>query len=134
MDELIAHTHKRQERCKCPGLFMRSCRMSGQLGRSSLSLNRLLWLLMTECRGWLALSIICSSLSSVLISATVTRESSFIPTTEPARLISLSSLDVSFLYMLLPPANHSVKEETVNLRLVKHQQQFAADVERLQSP
>ncbi|KAI3355963.1 hypothetical protein L3Q82_017153 [Scortum barcoo] len=47
------------------------------------------------------------------------RESSFVPTTEPARLISLSSLDVSFLDMLpLPPAYHSVKEDTGNHRLV----------------
>ncbi|KAI3362646.1 hypothetical protein L3Q82_001630 [Scortum barcoo] len=35
-----------------------------------------------------------------------------VPTTEPARLISLSSLDVSFLDMLPPPAYYSVKEDT----------------------
>ena len=54
------------------------------------------------------------------------------PTTEPAYLISLSSLEVSFLYMLPPPAHHSV-EDAANHRLVKHPQQFAADVENLQS-
>ncbi|KAI3356719.1 hypothetical protein L3Q82_003307 [Scortum barcoo] len=85
-------------------------------------------------RGWLALSIISSSLSRVLDSATVTRESSFVPTTEPARLISLSSLDVSFFGYAAPPAHHSVKEDTGNHRLVKHLQKFAADVEGPQSP
>ena len=46
-------------------------------------------------------------LSSVLLSATVTSEFSFMPTTEPARLISLSSLEVSFLDML-PPQHTTV--------------------------
>ncbi|KAI3357227.1 hypothetical protein L3Q82_015684 [Scortum barcoo] len=59
-----------------------------------------------------------SSLSRVLNSATITRESSFMPTTELARLISLSSLDVSFLGYAAPPAHHSVKEDTGNHRLV----------------
>ena len=36
---------------------------------SSLSLNRLLWLLMTVCRGWLALSRLPCSLLRVLLSA-----------------------------------------------------------------
>ena len=65
-------------------------------------------------------SIISSSLSSVLISATVTRESSFVPTTEPGHLVSLSSLDVSILDMPHPPEHHSIKEDTGNHRLVKH--------------
>ncbi|KAI3366584.1 hypothetical protein L3Q82_009200 [Scortum barcoo] len=57
------------------------------------------------------------SLSRVLDSATVTRESSFVPTTEPARLISLSSLDVFLFGYAAPPAYHSVKEDTGNHRL-----------------
>lgn len=80
--------------CMCSSPQVRSCRVrwhDGQeslsllvrhLGGSRLSLNRLPWLLMTVCRGWLALSIIPSSLSRVLLSATIIRESSFMPTTE----------------------------------------------------
>ena len=45
-------------------------------GRSSLSLNQLLWLLLTVCSGWLALSRMPRSLFRVLLSATVTRGSS----------------------------------------------------------
>ncbi|KAM9344271.1 heat shock 70 kDa protein 12A-like isoform 2-T2 [Pholidichthys leucotaenia] len=86
------------------------------LGRSSLPLNRLLWSLMTVCRGWLTLSIISNSLSRTLISATVTTVSSFAPTTEPARLISLSSLDASFLKMAL---NSEVTIKAANGKTMK---------------
>ena len=51
-------------------------------GRSSLSLNWLLWLLITVCRGWLALSMMPSGSLRVLLSTTVTRGYSFMPTTE----------------------------------------------------
>ena len=61
-------------------------------GRSSLSLSHLLQLLMIVCRGWLALSMMPRSLLRVLLSASVTRGSSFMPTTEPASLTSFSNL------------------------------------------
>uniref|UniRef100_A0A3P9DAA0 Ig-like domain-containing protein n=1 Tax=Maylandia zebra TaxID=106582 RepID=A0A3P9DAA0_9CICH len=71
-------------------------------GRSNLSLNRLFWLLMAVCRGCPALSIMSISFFNVLFSATVTRVSSFMPTTELALLISFSSLDESLFAVLLP--------------------------------
>lgn len=78
---------------------------------NNLLLNKLLWLVMTGdvvYRGWLALSRMGSSLLSVLISATV---ASFIPTTDPAHLISLSSEVESYLVVLPPPAHHNVEED-----------------------
>ena len=69
------------------------------LRRSIQSLNELFWLLIKVCRGWLTLSRISSSLLDVLLFATVT-ESSFMLTTEPACLISLSNLDESFFDVL----------------------------------
>ena len=71
-------------------------------GRSSLALNRLLWLLMTVCRGWLALFRMPRSLLRVLLSATVTRGSSFMPTTDPAHFPSSSDLESS-AFDVLPP-------------------------------
>ncbi|KAM7374637.1 hypothetical protein PAMP_007283 [Pampus punctatissimus] len=87
------------------------------LGKEHLPLNRILWLLITVCRGRLPLSIISSSLSSVLISVTLTRESSFIPTTE----------------LLGHAAPQHATEDAGNHRLVKHLRQFAADIEGPQS-
>ena len=58
---------------------------------SSLPLNTLLCLVKVLCRGWWVLSSMDNSLSRVLFSATVTRESSSVTTTEPALLTSLSS-------------------------------------------
>ena len=75
------------------------------------------------------MSSMASSLFSVLSSANVTRESSSMPTTEPARLISLSSLEVSLLVVLPPPAHHSVEKDAGDHRLIKHPQEFCADVE-----
>ncbi|XP_051262788.1 uncharacterized protein si:ch211-269k10.4 isoform X3 [Dicentrarchus labrax] len=69
---------------------------------SSRPLNTLLCLVKVLCRGWSPLSSVDSSLSRVLLSATVTRECSSVPTTEPALLTSLSSQPAS-LFLLLPP-------------------------------
>ena len=94
--------------------------------RSSLSLNKLLWLLMTVCcRGWLTLSRIASSLLDVLLSAAVTR----VQLHAEARLISWSSFDESFRYASPPPSHHSVEKNVCNHRLVEHPQVFPADVE-----
>ena len=69
---------------------------------SSRPLKTLLCLVKVSCRGWWVLSRMDSSLSRVLLSATVTRESSSVPTTEPALLTSLSIRPASLL-LLLPP-------------------------------
>ena len=82
----------------------------------------------THFSAWWALSSMDSSLSRVLLSATVTRESSSVPTTEPALLTSLSSQPVSLL-AACSPAIHSIKEDAGHHRLIKHLQQFFADVE-----
>ncbi|KAM6999919.1 NACHT, LRR and PYD domains-containing protein 14-like [Tautogolabrus adspersus] len=59
-----------------------------------------------------------SSLFIDLFSATVTRESSFMPTTEPARLISLSSLEES-LFDVLPPQHTTelTSDQIMSVRL-----------------
>lgn len=50
--------------------------------------------------------------------AVVTKESSFMPTTEPARLMTLSSLDVSFLDMLPPSTLETPQKVKPKLQLV----------------
>ncbi|KAI4899126.1 hypothetical protein NFI96_025912 [Prochilodus magdalenae] len=73
-----------------------------QLCDSSLPLNLLLLSMMMVCSGCPSSSIIHSSLCSVLLSATFTTESSSTPTTDPARLTSLSRR-ISSLFLMLPP-------------------------------
>lgn len=66
----------------------------------------------TLCRRWEGLSSIEGSLESILLSAAACRESSSTPRTEPALLISLSSLLVS------APADHSIEDYTGHHRLM----------------
>ncbi|KAI3365412.1 hypothetical protein L3Q82_010501 [Scortum barcoo] len=73
------------------------------------------------------------SLSRVLDSATVTRESSSANHRAGPPDQFIQSGCVLFGYAA-PPAYHSVKEDTGNHRLVKHLQKFAADVEGPQPP
>src|SRR4029434_1812066 len=80
----------------------------------SLQLNMLLCQFKVLCSVWW-------SLSKILLSATVVRHSSSVPTTAPTFL-------TSHLYTA-SPAHHSIKEETGNNRLVKHVQEFVADIE-----
>lgn len=63
-------------------------------------MNRLLWLLMTVYIGLIAIAHNVQQFVQILFSATVTIQSSFMLTTEPACLISLSSLDVCIIDML----------------------------------
>ena len=72
-----------------------------------------------------------SSMFSVFFSATDTRESSSMPSTEPAFLISLSS--ISNIH-IASPAHHSVKKDTGHYRLVKQPQYLAADIKRPKLP
>ena len=73
-----------------------------------------------------------SKLLRVLLSATVVRQSSSVPTTAPAFLTSLSSRPASLFFMLTP--QHSIKEDAGNDRLVKHAKKFVADIEGPQPP
>lgn len=79
------------------------------LGQSSLWQNRLLWLLVTVCRGWLILSRMSSSLPSVLLSATVARRFRFILNfSNPERSAFIS------------------RQNTGNHRLIRHPQELPA--------
>ena len=89
----------------------------------------LLYLLKVLWRGWWSLSRIDSNLLRVLLSATVVRHSSSVPTTAPA----FQSPSIPLLNAA-SPAHHSIKEETGNHRLVKHAQKFVADIEGPQPP
>src|SRR4029434_10193537 len=94
----------------------------------------LLCLLRVLCSGWWTLSKMVSNLLRVLLSATVVRQSSSVPTTAP-RLPHqpVQSPSIPLLYAA-SPAHHSIKEDAGNHRLVKHAQEFVADIEGPQSP
>src|SRR4029434_3946511 len=67
----------------------------------SLPLNMLFCLLRVLCSGWWTLSkIVVSNLLRVLLSVTVVRQSSSVPTTAPAFLTSLSTRPASLFFML----------------------------------
>lgn len=85
----------------------------------SLPLTKLLWLLMTVYREWLALTIIALPLCSVFLSATVTRGSSFILTIAPAGLTSLSKPSLVRFHGSTTPS-HNCIEQNIGSFLVKH--------------
>src|SRR4029434_3875311 len=78
----------------------------------SLPLNMLFCLLTVLCSGWLTVSKIVSNLLRVLLSATVVRQSSSVPTTAPAVLTSLSSRPAS-LFFMLPPQHTTAYTSTL---------------------
>src|SRR4029434_8540623 len=78
----------------------------------SLPLNVLLCLLRVLCRGWWSLSKMVSNLPRVLLSDTVVRQSSSVPTTSPAFLTSLSSRPAS-LFFVLPPQHTTASKRTL---------------------
>src|SRR4029434_8236036 len=103
-------------------------------GDRSLPLNVLLCLLRVLCSGWWTLSkMVCKPTQgpslrhrceAVQFSA---HNSSCLPHQ------SVQSPRIPFLYAA-SPAHHSIKEDAGNHRLVKHAQEFVADIERPQSP